>query len=75
MTTTYQVQVSNPYSRNIEVEPDHYARRDFVRVTVPEIGFAATVEYSTDARLKAALKPLIKAFLAGRATRALEVLV
>ena len=75
MTTTYQVQVSQPYKRRVEVEPNHYAKRQFVDVTVSEIGFTATVEYTTDAKLKTALKPLIKAFLEAQAHRSIEVQV
>ncbi|RLC91468.1 MAG: hypothetical protein DRI39_10320 [Chloroflexi bacterium] len=71
--TIYQVQVSRPFTRNVESEPDHYANRTFVNVSIPEIGFTAMLEYTTDSRLKTALKPLIKAFVDGRATRTIEV--
>lgn len=73
MTTTYQIQVSQPYKRRVEVEPNHYAKRQFVDVAVPEIGFTATLEYTTDAKLKTAVKPLIKAHLDGQTRRTLEV--
>lgn len=78
MTTTYQVQVSKPYPRSVQVEPNHYAESaagGFVDVTVPEIGFTATVEYTTDAKLKAALKPLLQQSMEKHTTRILEVTV
>jgi len=75
MTTTYQVQVSKPYPRSVQVEPNHYAELQFVDVAVPEIGFTATVEYTTDAKLKTALKPLLQQFMEKHTTRILEVTV
>lgn len=81
MTTTYQVQVSKPYPRSVQVEPNHYAESaagGFVRlrrIAVPEIGFTATVEYTTDAKLKAALKPLLQQFMEKHTPRILEVTV
>ncbi|MBL7119100.1 MAG: hypothetical protein ISS53_00275 [Dehalococcoidia bacterium] len=76
MTTTYQVQVSKPFPRSVQVEPNHYAKSaagGFVDVAVPEIGFTATVEYTTDAKLKKDLKPLLKAFLDSHTYTTLEV--
>ena len=73
MTTTYQVQVSKPFPRSVQVEPNHYAKRQFVNVAVPETGFAATVEYTTDAKLKKDLKPLLKAFLDSHTYTTFEV--
>ena len=79
MTTTYQVQVSKPFPRSVQFEPNHYAKSaagGFVRlrrIALPEIGFAATVEYTTDAKLKKDLKPLLKAFLDSHTYTTLEV--
>ena len=73
MTTTYQVQVSKPFPRSVQVEPNHYAKRQFADVAVPEIGFTATLPYSGDSQLKKDLKPLLRAFLDSQKTTTLEV--
>ncbi|MFH1140906.1 MAG: hypothetical protein V1724_04385 [Chloroflexota bacterium] len=81
MTTpkTYQIEVSSPYLNHIEVEPNHYAKRTFVDVSLLAIGFRATLELQPDdkleAKLKEAIKQALSSYLLSNTTRIIEVIL
>ena len=77
MTTpkTYQIQVSSPYPNHIEIQPNHYAKRIFVDVSLPDTGFRATLELQLDDKLKEAIKQALSCYLLSNTTRIIEVIL